>query len=156
MHTGAQLQDLSFKCPSAALFFHHSPNKLIVACQDDILIVEVTTKFTQSFESTPQRAYFLPHALALSADDSILVAGCNFTNNVTGYDVASLKRLWIHETASHVGAVCMLGAHVLATVRCNPTLVLDFKTGTQIAKLQKADGWILGMDVIEGLCFILS
>jgi hypothetical protein len=145
-----------FKSPYAALFFHHSPDKLIVACKEDIFMIDVRTQFTQSFSSTTQGAYF-PHAIAISDDDAVLVAGCyNTPYSVCGYDAASRTRLWILNTVSGIGAVCMLGAHVLVTVSFCPTLVLDRNTGAQIAALPEADGWIQGLGVIEGLCFVHS
>jgi hypothetical protein len=49
----------------------------------------------------------------------------------------------------------MLGTEVLVTVWGNPTLLFDRKTGKQVASLSKADGWIYGLGVIEGLCFFL-
>jgi hypothetical protein len=73
-----------------------------------------------------------------------------------GYDTASRTRLWIHTSVHHLGAVCMLGAHVLVTVVSNPTFVLDCKTGALISSLPKADGWICGVGMIESSCFILS
>ncbi len=44
---------------------------------------------------------------------------------------------------------------MLVTVFNSPTLVLDCKTGAHIAELQKAEGWIFGLDVIEVLCLFL-
>ncbi len=157
MHTGTRLRDLTFKDPTAALFFNHSPNKLIVACVDGIFIVDVSTRSKNPFSSTQRGAWYHPHALALSDDDNVLVAG-NAQNpySVCGYDTALRTRLWIYNTANGVGAVCMHGAHVLATVLVNPTLVLDHLTGTHVAALQKADGYIYGLGVIEGLRFIFS
>jgi hypothetical protein len=38
----------------------------------------------------------------------------------------------------------------------HPTLVLEIKTGACIASLKKADGFIYGLGMIEGLCFILE
>jgi hypothetical protein len=155
MHSGTLLQDVSSKDPTAALFFNQSPSKLIIACEDDILIVDVSTQSTQPIRDTPKRVSYFPRALALSDDDTLLVAGSYISPySVCGYDTASLTRLWIHNTVDSIGAVCMLGAHVLVTVYDNPTLVLENKTGAQIAALQKADGCIYGLGVIEGLCFI--
>jgi hypothetical protein len=157
MHAGTLLHGTRFLFPSAALFFNHNPSKLIVACKDSIFIVNVSTKSTQPFSSTPQGVWYQSQALALSYDDTLLVAGSYISPySVCGYDTASLTRLWILETASSVGAVCMLGTRVLVTVRCNSTLVLDRNTGEQSTELQKADGWINGLGVIEGLCFIVS
>ncbi len=45
----------------------------------------------------------------------------------------------------------MLGAHVLVTAYAKSTLILDHNTGVQIAALPKADGYIFGLGVIEGL-----
>jgi hypothetical protein len=151
MHTGTMMQSMAFTCPSAALFFHHSPNKLIVACRDNIFTVDVSAHSTQPFSATPQDAYYYSHALAFIDDDSVLVAGnSNSTYSVCGYDTASGMQLWIYETVNEVGAVCMLGAHVLVTVACSPTLVLDPNTGSIIAELQKADGDIFGVGFVEG------
>ncbi len=47
----------------------------------------------------------------------------------------------------------MFGAHVLVTVYETPTMVLEYKTGAHIATLQKSEGHIFGLGVIEGLCF---
>ena len=155
IHIGTLLQEVAFSRPWTAIFFSCSPNKLIVACSDDIFVVDVSTQSTQPFGGTPHDAYYCPHALALSKDDAVLVAGNYFRPYVVcGYDTASLARLWTYNTVSHVGAVCMLGAHVLVTVAYNPTLVLDLKSGTCMGALQKASGWIFGLGVIEGLCFI--
>jgi hypothetical protein len=154
MRSGTLLQDMSFTNPTAPLFFNHNPNKFIMACEDDIFIVDVNAQSTQPFIDTPQGAWYLQHALALSDDNAVLVAGSSgssSSSSVCGYDTASSTRLWIHKTASGVPAVCMLGAHVLATVCARSTLVLDRKTGAQIATLQKAGGWIYGLGVIEGL-----
>ncbi len=157
MHEGTLLQDMPFMGPRAALFFNHNPIKLIVACIDDIFIVDVSTQSAKPFSSTPQGALYYPHALALSDDDAVLVAGSsNSPFSVCGYDTASRTRLWIYNTASHVGVICMLGTHVLLTVYGNPTLVLDSNSGAHIAALQKADGYILGLGVIEGLFQLLS
>ncbi len=144
------------KDPCTALFLNRSPTKLIVACSDGVIIVDVSTQSTQPFSNTPQGVWYRPHALALSDDDAALVAGCGYPYSVWGYDTASLARLWSHDTADSVGAVCMLSAHVLVTVWGNSTLVLDPKTGTSIATLMKAEGYIIGMGVIEGSCFILT
>jgi hypothetical protein len=157
MHKGTPFKTMELESPFAALFFNHNPNKLIVACKHDIFIVDVSTQSMQSFSSTPQGACYNAHALTLSDDDAVLVAGSsNSPFSVCGYDTASLTRLWIHTTASHVGAICMLGTHVLLTVYGNPTLVLDSNSGAHIAAMQKADGYILGLGVIGGLCFILT
>ncbi len=156
MRTGTQLQEMAFTSPQAALFFNHNRNKLIVACGDGIFIVDVSTQSTQQISGTPQGAFYYPHALALSNNnDAVLVAGCYRTKCVCGYDTASLTRLWNHSAAFSVGAVCMLGAHVLATVWDSPTLVLDSNTGAQIAELLEVEGHVYAMGVIEGLIFIL-
>ncbi len=153
MHTGTLLQGMTFQDPRAALFFHHDSNKLIVACKDNIFIVIMSTQSTQPFSSTPQDSFYYPHALTLSNEDSVLVAGCSTTGSVCGYDTASLERLWICNTDSAVCAVCMLGAHVLVTLHRNPASLLDRDTGAYIASLQKAEGSIFGLGVIEGLRF---
>ncbi len=155
MHSGTLLQDMPFMFPGSAIFLNHSSTKLIVACYSDIFIVNVSTQSTQPFIDTQQDERYFPHALALSDDDAVLVAGCAITKSVCGYDTVSLAKLWIHDTASFVCAVCMLGAHVLVTVHGNPTLVLDCNTGALVESLQKADGSIIGLGVIEGLCFIV-
>jgi hypothetical protein len=157
MHTGALLQDLAFLFPAAALFFNSDSIKLIVACSEGISIVDASTQSTQAFSDTPHGVGYWPHALALSDDDALLVAGNHFDpQSVSSYDMASRTRLWIHETSSQVGAACIIGVNVLATVAYNPTLVLDRISGTLIAELQKADGFVFGLAVIEGLLFILS
>jgi hypothetical protein len=148
---------MSFKGPWVALFFNNDPNKLIVACSNVISVVELSTQSTQSFSNTPQEAWYRPHALALSNDDSLLVVGnWSYPFSVCWYDTASRSRLWICDTAYSVVAVCMFGAHVLVSVSKNPTLVLDLNTGDIIATLPKADGDVFGLGVIEGLCFLLS
>jgi hypothetical protein len=156
MQSGTLLQDMPFKYPFTALFFHHNPNILIVACKDGIFIVNVRTLSIQPFTSTLQGALFYPHAISLSDDDAVLVAGCISTQSVCGYDTASLKRLWIHNAVSHVGAVCKHHGQVLVSVHGNPTLLMDLNTGAHIAELHKADSYIFGLGVIEGLWFILS
>ncbi len=154
MFTGTLLQDKPITRPNAAIFFNRDPNKLIVACSDGIHIVDLGAQSTLLFRGTPQFAVYFPYALALSDDDTVLVAGCDYPCSVSGYDIASLERLWIRDTNGTVGAVCMLGAHVVATVWGDPTLILDHKNGELVATLQKADGQIFGLGVIEGLCFI--
>ncbi len=154
MITGMLLQDTPITRPNAAIFFNRDSNKLIVACKDGIFVVEVSTHSKLPFSGTPKAAYYWPHALALSNDDSVLVA--SDSNIVYGYDTASRTRLWLHIAASSVCAVCKLGANVLVTVFENPTLVLDFNTGAHIAALKKSDGPIYGLGVVEGLCFIPS
>ncbi len=72
---------------------------------------------------------------------------------VCGYDIASRARKWVLNTAGSVGAVCTHHAQVLVSVACNPTLLLDLNTGTQIAEMRKAEGDIFGMCVIEGAYF---
>jgi len=154
-HSGTLLQDVSFPSPTAVLFFNRSPTKLIVACSDEIFTYDTRTQTIEPFSSTPQWAFYNSHALALSADDAVLVAGnYNSRYNVCGYDTASHKRLWTYNAADEVGAVCMLGAHVLASVNFSPTLVLDRDTGNHKASLKTR--WIYGLGVIEGLCFIHS
>jgi hypothetical protein len=148
---------MPFKAPNTVLFFRLSPTKLIVACRDDIFVLDGGKPSMQSFSNASHGAFYRPHALALSDDDAVLVAGnACIPNTVCGYDTASLTRLWKHTTVDGVGAVYMLDAHALVTVFCNPTLVLDLKTGEQIATLQKADGFIYGLGAIESLCFIPS
>ncbi len=155
MLSGTLRHDMHFEIPYAALFFNHSPSILIVACENDIFIVDARTQSTRQFSKTPKDTIYYPHGLALSDDDTVLVAGCDYPYSVCAYDTATLERLWIFNTACEVGAVCMLGAHVVATVYMNPTLVLDLNTGVRIAALQKAEGWIFGLGVIEGICLIL-
>jgi hypothetical protein len=150
MYTGTLLQDIPFKNPITAVFFNLSPTKLIVACSDDIFMVDVSTQSTEPFSNKPQNACYRPNALALSEDDAVLVAGCANTSSVCGFDTALRTRLWIYEAASAVGAVCMLGACVLVTVAYRPILVLDRDKGTQIASLFDAEGRIHGLGVIEG------
>ncbi len=146
---------MAFESPQAALFFNHNPSKFIAACAR-IFIADMSTQSTQQIIDTPQVAYYQPHALALSNDDTMLVACTwSFPYSVCGYDTASRTRLWIYNTANGVAAVCMLGARVLVTVARSPTWVLDLTTGAQIATLQRAEGPILGLGVIEGLCFNL-
>jgi hypothetical protein len=157
MHSGTLLRDEALTRPTAVLFFNLSPDKLIVACKDNVFIVDMTKLSTQPFKSTPQDAYYSQHALALSEDDVVLVAGnYSWPNSVCGYNTASLERLWIQDTANEVGAVCMLGAHVLVTVLRSPTMVLDRNTGAHTAALQKVDGCIFGLGVIECLRLIRS
>ncbi len=149
---------MTFTRPEVALFFHHDSNKLIVACEDGIFIVDAGAQFTQPFSRAPKGAWYYPHALALSNDDAVLVAGSHSLGSfsVCGYSTESLMRLWILYTTDQIGAVGMLGAHVLVTVRCNPTLVLECNTGTHVSSLQKAARYIFGLSVIEGFRFILS
>jgi hypothetical protein len=156
-HSGALLYEMTFIRPQVALFFNHSPDKLIVACKHGIFIVKVSTQSTQPFSAAQWATYYQPSALALSDDDAVLMAGSwNKPYSVCGYDTSSLTRLWIQNTANSVGAVCMLGSLVLVSVYRNPTLVLNHKTGAHIASLQKVDGGIFGLGVIEGLLFIPS
>jgi hypothetical protein len=150
MHAGTLLLDMAIESPTAALFFHCNPEKLIVTCGDIIFLVDASTHSTQLLSGTPKVSYNNSHALALSDDDTMLVAGCSGMNIVYGYDTASLTLLWICNTVDDVGAVCMLGAHVLVTVYGSPTLVLDCKTGTHIAELQNTEGSINVMAVVEG------
>jgi hypothetical protein len=152
IHQGTLLLDMAFEDPTAAIFFSRSPNKFIVACSDDIFIVDASTQSTRPFSSTPQGAFYRQNALALSDDDAVLVAGnARSPCSVCGYDTVSLERLWIYDTADSVGAVCILSAHVLVTVDHKTTLLLNYKTGDFIADFQKAEGRIFGMGVIEGL-----
>ncbi len=151
-YTGTLLHDMAYISPTTVLFFNHNPNKLIVACSDGIFIVHMSIHSTQPFSSAPQRAYYHPHALTLSDDDTVLVAGNGHSAySVCGYDTASRTRLWIHSTAPAVGAVCMLVRHVLVTEACNSTLVLDRNTGAHVSLLQKSQGSIFGLGVIESL-----
>jgi hypothetical protein len=76
------------------------------------------------------------------------------TCNTYGYDTASLTLLWIHNTVDSVGAVCMLGACVLVPVYHSSALMLNLKTGAEIAALQRAEGYIYGLGVIEGLFLV--
>ncbi len=146
------------KYPQAAIFFSHDPNKLIVACWDEIFVLDASTQSTLPFSNAPQGVYYNLHALALSDDDTLLVAGCHTRPfSVSGYDTVSRTRLWIHNAVDDVGAVCMLGAYVIVTVWGNSTLVLDHKTGAQIASLQKTEGSTYGLGVVEGsLSFFLG
>ena len=156
MHAGTLLQVMPFKNPLTAVFFQRNPNTLIVACRDGILLVDVITQSVQPFSDTPQGVGYFPNAVSLAVDGSVVVVGNNNAPfSVCGYDPASRKRLWILNTASYVGAVCVHDAQVLVSVSYNPTLVLDLNTGTQIAALLKADGAIYGLGVIEGVCFIV-
>ncbi len=84
----------------------------------------------------------------------MLVAGSSAS--LCGYGTTSLERLWLIDTLYGVSAVCMLGSQVLVKVAFNPALVLDRNTGAQVVILQKVEGWIHGLGVIEGLCFVLS
>ena len=154
MHTGTLLHDMPFKFPSAAIFFNHSPNFLIVAFYDGIVLVDVSTRSIQPFSDTPKNAYYQPHAISLAEEGDVVVVGCHSTLSVCAYDIASRKRKWIYNTANSVGAVCVHHAQLLVSVAYNPTLVLDLITGTQIAEMHNADGWIYGLGVIGGLCFI--
>jgi hypothetical protein len=120
-------------------------------------MVDVNTQSTQPFSSAPQGAYYCSHAITISDDDAVLVAGMYHSPySVCGYDTASRTRLWIYNTVDNVGAVGMLGDYVIVTVCENPILVLGRIGGALIVALQKAEGLILGVGVIEGLCFILS
>ncbi len=153
MLTGTMLRNMALARPWAALFFNHSPTKIIVACRNDIFIVDLSTQSSQSFISTPQGAHYRPHAIALSEDDSVLVAG-NWSSpcSTCGYDTASLTKLWSHQAGSSVQTVCMLGTHVLVAESLNFRLVvLDCKTGAQIADLQNAVGGLYGLGAFEGM-----
>jgi WD40 repeat protein len=152
MHTGTLLQTMEFNSPKAALFFNHSPSKLIVACRNDIYIVDVTTLSILSFSDTPQDSSYNPHALALSVGDTVLVAGCSNHRLVYihGYDTVSRSQLWLYDAAYHLGAVCMLGAHVLVTIGRGLTWELDLKTGDHVATLRTSNGHIFRIGVIEG------
>ncbi len=148
---------MAFLYPYAALFFHHSTNKLIVACGDGIFIIDVSAQSVQPFSSTPQSAYYCPHSITLADDDFVLVVGCYSSPYIVcGYNTTSRTRLWIYNTVDNVGAVCMLGDYVIVTVCENPILVLGRISGALIVALQKAEGLIFGQGVIEGLCFISS
>jgi hypothetical protein len=159
MHTGTLLQDMSFKCPTAVLFLNQSPVFVIVACRDDIFIVDLSTHSTHPFSGTPNDSFYHPHALSLFDDDSVLLACSNNEYGecrVSGYDTASRTRLWIHDTVHQVGTVCLLGTHVLLPVYDSSTLVLQCKSGAHIVSLKESVGFIYGLGVIEGSCFILS
>ncbi len=147
---------MEFYFPWTTIFFNHSPKKLIVACSDGIFIVDVGTQSTKSLRRTPQDVFYYQNALALSEDDAVLVAGTYLSSySVFGYDIASRTRLWILNTVSAVGAVCMLGDNVLVTVHGNPTLVLDRNSGTQVADMKNEDKeHVYGLGVIEGF-FVL-
>ncbi len=75
MLIGTLLHVMGFADPHIAFFFNHSPSKLIVACEDDIFIVDVSSQSQQPFSGTPQNAWYRPHALALSENDTVMVAG---------------------------------------------------------------------------------
>ena len=161
------LQTMKFETPTAALFFNHSPTKLIVACLKNIFIVDVNTKHRRPLDGTPPYVLYQPHALALIADDSVLVAGKgNYryhgrgkrgleSYTVRGFDMVSGTLSWTHNPLNCVGAVCMLGSYVLVAVHCKPTLVLDCYTGTEVSVLHKTGDCISGMGAIEGLCFVI-
>jgi WD40 repeat protein len=156
-HTGTLIQGMPFVFPESAIFLSRSSTKLIVACENSISAFDLSTRSTKPFGNIPQGAWYRPNALALTHDDALLVAGNYWAPySVCVYDTSSLTRLWILETALSVGAVCILGAHVLVTVDSKPSFILECKTGARIAALQKAEGSIIGLGVIEGLCFILS
>jgi len=155
-HTGTLLHDMSFKFPSAAIFFNHSPNLLIVACRDGIFLMDVITLSVHPLSDTPQGAFYWPHAASVGDNDNVVVVGSCTPYSVSGYDTASRKRKWIFPTTREVGAVCVHDAQVLVSVAYNPMLVLDLNTGTQIAEMHNAGRWIYGLGVIEGLCFIHS
>ena len=156
MHTGTQLHDMPFKNPWTVVFFNRNPNTLIVACSDGIFLVDVITQSVQPFSDTAQDAYYQPHTASVGDNDNVVVVGNYYPSySVCAYDTASRKRLWILNAAESVGAVCVHHAQVLVSVYCNPTLVLDLNNGKKIAALQKADGWIFGLGVIEGVCFIV-
>ncbi len=127
-HTGTLLQDMPFTGPRASHFFNQSPTKLIVACRDDIFLVDLSTQSTQLFIGRPLGVSYL-RALALSEDDAVLVAGSFLTDSVCGYDMALRTLLWIHNTVDEVHTVCMLGTYVLATVYKYPAVLLDYCTG---------------------------
>ncbi len=156
MHTGTLQLELSFTDPKAALFFNHCPTKLIVACRDDIFIVNVSTKSIQTFSGTPDGAYYWPHALALSEDNAVLVAGdWSGPFSASGYDTASRTRMWIYYVENELCAIGMHRELVFVNVSGYPMLVLDYKTGKLIDELENANEGIFGMGVIEGLCFFL-
>jgi hypothetical protein len=161
------MHEMHFTSPWVALFFNHSPNTCIVACTDDIFFVDANTQSMQPFGNTPPTVYYGQHALVLSADDAVLVAGSfNFGHTyVCGYDTASRTQLWIYNNTDfkmYVGlsicSVCTLDQHVLATVRGKLTMVLALYTGIKVPASQlQADGYIFGLGVIEGLlCFFLT
>jgi WD40 repeat protein len=158
MHTGTLLHIMVFTTPHVALFFNQSPNNLVVACRDGVFICYLSTQSILPFSDTPPESTYEPHALAFSVDDTVLVAGCenDKISNACGYDTATRTRLWIYNTIESVGAVCMLGAHVLVTVFNEPTLVLVLMTGIKKAEMQ-AHGGHFGLGMIEGLlCFFLT
>jgi WD40 repeat protein len=148
IHTGTLMQEMPFEKGRCAIFFNHSSNKLIVACKEDIFLVDVRTKSVLSFGNTPPEASYEPYALALSGDDAVLAVGA--AHSVRGLATLSHTQLWIHNTAGRVGAVCMLGAHVLVTLYYSSTLLLDINTGIEVSVSQKPDKNIFALGVIEG------
>jgi hypothetical protein len=140
-----------------------------VACTDDIFFVDANTQFMQPLGNTPPKVFYGQHALVLSADDAVLCAGCFSLGHsyVCGYDTASRTRLWIYDPKDYsifmfadlsICSVCMLDQHVLATYLGKPTLVLALYTGIRVPASQlQADGYIVGLGMIEGLlCFFLT
>ncbi len=155
MHTGTLLHDMAFSLPYVAIFFNHNPNTMIVACEDGVYLVDVITQTTLPFRDTPQGAIYQPHSVSLSDNDGVVVVGNYWSPySVCGYNTASRTRMWNFKTADSVGAVCTHHAQVLVSVCGNPTLVLDLNNGTKIAEMNKAEGYIFGLGVIEGVCFI--
>jgi hypothetical protein len=157
------MHEMHFSDPWATLFFNHSPDTFIVACTDDIFFVDANTQFMQPLGNTPPKVFYGQHALVLSADDAVLCAGCFSLGHsyVCGYDTASRTRLWIYDPKDYsifmfadlsICSVCMLDQHVLATYLGKPTLVLALYTGIRVPASQlQADGYIVGLGVIEGL-----
>ncbi len=157
MHTGTLLHDMAFAITYVALFFHHNPNTMIVACWNGVYLVDVITQTTLPFSDTPQGAWYYPHSVSLSDNDGVVVVGNNKAPySVCGYGTASRARMWIINAAAGVCAVCTHHAQVLVSVYKNPTLVLDLNNGTKIAEMNKAEGAIFGLGVIEGVCFSFS
>jgi hypothetical protein len=157
MHTGTLLHDIPFKNPDLARFFNHISTTMILACIDGVYLVDGITQTTLPFSNTPRGAGYYPHSVSVSDnDDVVVVSNYGTPYSVCGYDTASRARKWIYYTAHRVGAVCTHHAQVLVSVFGNPTLVLDLNTGTQIAEMNEADGWIFGLGVIEGVCFFFS
>ncbi len=156
MHTGTLLHDMAFSLPYVARFFNLNPNTMIVACRDGVYLVDVITQTTLPFSDTPQGVGYYPHSVSHSDNDDVVVVGNyrNYPHSVCGYDTASRTRMWIINTASYVGAVCTHHAQVLVSVCGSPTLVLDLNNGTKIAEMNKAEGYILGLGVIECVCSI--
>jgi hypothetical protein len=147
--------DEAFESPLHVLFFNLSTHFLIVATKYSIFITDVTNQLTKSVTIISYPELYGIHALALSADDSLLVAG-NVTKifAVCCYNTASLERLWIYKTGFAVCSVCMLSSYVLVAEWLNPTLILDLNTGARIASLHDEMEYIFGLGVIEGLLLL--